>query len=415
VGVAAVVDDERMRATVPAVRIAARGVGLLVDALVPGDVAFADAASLWSAFDRIERCAANAKTLLAARVEASGDWRRAGARSAAEHLAKMGGTSTGVARRSLETSKQLVDLPEVVDASRAGALSVAQVEAIAGAASADPDAAGRLMDLAATTSTAELREECLRTRAAADRDRDATHRRIQARRALRSYTDAEGARHLHVSGPPDRLAPLEAALEPLIDEMFTSARTEGRRESREAYAFDAFTTLVDRIDKPDGPKRKGVKPRYLALLHLDFEALVRGDTEGDEKCEIVGMGPVPVRVAREMLGESILKLVITKGVDVANVVHLGRGPTAAQRISLLWSSPKCANEACSSSFVQIDHRKPWVADQRTLLANLDPLCTHDHDLKTNQGWSLVVGKGRRAFVGPKDSRHPRNRPPPDSG
>jgi hypothetical protein len=39
-------------------------------------------------------------------------------------------------------------------------------------------------------------------------------------------------------------------------------------------------------------------------------------------------------------------------------------------------------------------------------------CGHDHDLKTNHGWSLVEGTGRRAFVPPEDPRHPRNKPPP---
>jgi hypothetical protein len=113
-----------------------------------------------------------------------------------------------------------------------------------------------------------------------------------------------------------------------------------------------------------------------------------------------------------MLGDAILQLVITKGVDVMNVTHLGRGATAAQRIALLWSKPKCANAACSSRFVQIDHRDPWANTHHTVLDELDPLCPHDHDLKTNHGWSLVAGKGRRAFVGPNDPRHPRNKPPP---
>jgi hypothetical protein len=93
-------------------------------------------------------------------------------------------------------------------------------------------------------------------------------------------------------------------------------------------------------------------------------------------------------------------------------VHLGRGPTAAQRIALLWSSPKCSNEACSGTFTQIDHRTPWVATKQTVLAQLDPLCTHDHRLKTHHGWSLVDGVGRRAFVPPDDPRHPRHHPPP---
>ena len=157
---------------------------------------------------------------------------------------------------------------------------------------------------------------------------------------------------------------------------------------------------------------KRPKPRYLAIIHVDLEALIRGEVEGDEKCEIPGLGPIPVRVARELLGDAILKLVITKGVDVANVVHLGRGPTAAQRIALLWSKPKCANEACSSRFVQLDHRDPWANTHHTVLDETDPLCPHDHDLKTNHGWLLVEGTGRRAFVPPTDPRHPRNKPPP---
>jgi hypothetical protein len=148
------------------------------------------------------------------------------------------------------------------------------------------------------------------------------------------------------------------------------------------------------------------------LLRLDLEALVRGHVEGDEVCEIAGLGPIPTRIARDLLGDAILKLVITKGVDVANVVHLGRGPTAAQRIALLWTKPKCSNDACSSMFVQIDHRAPWAKTKHTHLDELDPLCHHDHDLKTNAGWSLVPGAGRRAFVPPDDPRHPRNHPPP---
>ncbi|HEV7526417.1 MAG TPA: DUF222 domain-containing protein, partial [Acidimicrobiia bacterium] len=351
-------------------------------------------------------------TLLAARVEEAGAWERAGARSAAEHLAKLGGTTTGAARRSLETSKNVAGLAQMTDALRGGVLSTAQANAIGGAVAADPSAENRLIAFAASTNVAELREEALRVKAAADADPDATHTRLHAQRALRAYTDGEGMRHVHVSGPPDRLSPFETALEPLVDQIFTAARTQNEREPRAAYAFDAFTRLCDRNEAPASAPPRRVQPRYLGLVRVDLEALTRGETQGDETCEIAGVGPVPVRIARQLLGESILKLVITRGVDVVNVVHLGRGPTASQRIAVLWTSPKCANQACSGTFTQIDHNVPWAADRRTVVANLDPLCTHDHDLKTNHGWSLVHGNGRRAFVGPTDSRHPRNRPPP---
>ena len=63
-------------------------------------------------------------------------------------------------------------------------------------------------------------------------------------------------------------------------------------------------------------------------------------------------------------------------------------------------------------FVQIDHRLPWATTKHTRIDELDPLCPHDHKLKTTANWSLVEGGGRRAFVPPNDPRHPRNRPPP---
>jgi len=134
--------------------------------------------------------------------------------------------------------------------------------------------------------------------------------------------------------------------------------------------------------------------------------------EGDEVCEVDGVGPIPVRTARALLGESIVKLVITNGVDVANVTHLGRGPTAAQRVALLWTSAGCVVERCSRTIgIETDHRVPWADDRVTELANLDRLCSHHHDLKTRQGWALAPGTGKRPMVPPGDPRHPANQPP----
>ena len=45
----------------------------------------------------------------------------------------------------------------------------------------------------------------------------------------------------------------------------------------------------------------------------------------------------------------------------------------------------------------------------TVLDLLDRLCGLHHGLKTHQGWRLVDGRGKRAFVAPDDPRHPRHR------
>ena len=139
-----------------------------------------------------------------------------------------------------------------------------------------------------------------------------------------------------------------------------------------------------------------------------MEALRRGALDGEERCEITGVGPVPVRVARELLGDAVLKLVLTNGLDVANVTHLGRGPSAAQRVALLWRSPTCSVAGCNGVRVEIDHRVPWSQTHHTRLDECDPLCPSHHDRKTYEGWALVEGAGKRPLVPPDDPRHPAN-------
>src|SRR5215207_8490210 len=158
------------------------------------------------------------------------------------------------------------------------------------------------------------------------------------------------------------------------------------------------------------PASRSVNPRYLALLRVDVQALRRGRADGEEMCEIQGVGPVPVSVARDLLGQAIVKLVITRGTDVLNVTHLGRGPTAAQRAALLWMNPTCAVQGCTRTRVEWDHQIPWAETHHTRLDELDALCEFHHDLKTRCGYALVPGKGKRAFVPPDDPRHPARQP-----
>jgi hypothetical protein len=237
------------------------------------------------------------------------------------------------------------------------------------------------------------------------------------------HTDAEGAWNLYARGPNDLGAGFMARMQPLIDAEFKLAKAEGRDEPIGAYAFDALMKLAQLADgsavpEPDAPpsEPKRTPAKYLALVRVDHEALVRGAVEGDETCEIAGLGPIPVGIARALLGDAILKIVITRGVDVANVTHLGRSPTMAQRVALWWRSPECTREGCTrTQRLENDHREGWAETKRTRVDELDPLCEHDHDLKTYEGWLLVAGTGKRPMVRPDDPRHPkrRTRPPDD--
>ena len=159
-------------------------------------------------------------------------------------------------------------------------------------------------------------------------------------------------------------------------------------------------------------KAKRTPAKYLGIIRLDYEALVRGVAEGDEMCEIRGLGPIPVSVARALLGDAILKLVITKGVDVLSVTHLGRSPTMAQQVAIWWQSHMCTRDTCTrTERLENDHGPEWRKTKHTRLDELDPVCNREHDLKTNHGWDFVKGNGRRAMVPPDDPRHPKYRPP----
>jgi Domain of unknown function (DUF222) len=444
----------------------------LLAALDPDAVSGPTARELWGEFDRIERLGSAGKTLLARRVAATHDRDRVGSRTAAESLARKAGTSTAAAKEAVDTSNRLTELSSVAGALRNGELSPAQAAAITSAAEADRSAEKRLLELAARASLAELREECARVRAAADPDPEATNRRIHAQRRCRQYTDAEGGWNLSARGTAQDGAAFTTVLSAITDQVFNAARRDSRHEPVEAYAFDALMAMAQHAARPDQPAARtngspasaadvpggsneqvdqagsqaggdqpldadrratraahgdpGIfrntgsrpvgpvpqsrwsNPRYLALLRVDAAALRRGRVDGQELCEIAGVGPVPVSVARTLLGEAIIKLVITNGVDVANVTHLGRGPTTAQKIALMWTNPTCIAESCHRRRIEYDHRTPWAQTRHTRLDELDPLCDYHHDLKTRLGWALVPGKGKRPFVPPDDPRHPRH-------
>ena len=383
----------------------------VVAELNPSAVPASSVLGLFEEFDRIERLASCAKTLLARRLEDTPEWGRSGCLSPAEFVAAKSGSSVSAAKDTLATSERIATLPVVEQALRGGELSGPQAVAVADAAAQAPGKQRRLVTKAKQSSLRELKAECQRTKAAADPDPEVTHRRIHAGRQVRTFTDSEGAWNLHARGPVAAGARIEAALRAFIEAEFTKARNADRRESFEAYSFDALVEALE-PSGPVGASNQRENLRHLGLIRVDLEALRRGDVVDGEYCEITGIGPIPVSTARNLLGESILKLVITKGVDVLHVTHLGRGPTAAQTVALLWQNALCIVEGCDRTHREVDHREDWVKTKHTRLDELELPCDKHHDLKTYHGWALVEGTGKRPMVPPDDPRHPNNKPPP---
>ena len=160
----------------------------------------------------IEKAMAAVKVLVADRAAEGSGWRGRGARSAEEDLARRSGVSTAQAKDVLVTSKRVMEQPAVEDALRDGKLSERQASMITDAAAANPSAQGALLAAAESNDLGGLRDTCGRVKAAADRDPEATNRRIHRERFLRYGKGPDGAVNGSFRLTPQAGARLDAVL-----------------------------------------------------------------------------------------------------------------------------------------------------------------------------------------------------------
>src|SRR5207244_10301320 len=93
-------------------------------------------------------------------------------------------------------------------------------------------------------------------------------------------------------------------------------------------AADALVAMA-RDAGGTGTGTKG--PKVTVHVRVDHSALVRGYAEGDEVCDIPGIGPIPVAAARAMATDCILRVLLTDGNDIKAVAHAGRTLPATLR------------------------------------------------------------------------------------
>ncbi|MFP5323005.1 MAG: DUF222 domain-containing protein [Acidimicrobiia bacterium] len=383
--------------------------------LEPNAISLGEAPAVFDALVALDRLVGGAVLRMTARYEESGRWKRDGARSAEEDIARRTGTGTRAARRKLSTSKRLPSQPKTEDAVRGGDLSPEQADEVSEGADVAPEAEDELLDTARRQPLHDLRRKVAEEKAKADRDREERARRLHRARQVRRWDDADGMGNLLLRVPADRLREVDARLKPLVDRAFADARHAGRMEPVEAYAADVVTDLLlgSTGAAPGSPGRQAVRPEKKVIALIDADALNRGRVEGDETCEIAGVGPVSVSAVRRLLSDAFLSVVFRKGTDVANVTHLGRQVTAAQRTEL--EARGCRCERCGSThLLDIDHNEGWALTHDTRTEDLSWVCWHCHDLKTRHDLRLTGPTGNKRLVrrdGTDWDPPPEDRPP----
>lgn len=141
------------------------------------------------------------------------------------------------------------------------------------------------------------------------------------------------------------------------------------------------------------------------VLVCDLNAYRRGETRPGEVSQIVGGGPLPVSVVRQLAADAFLKAVLHDGKQIHTVAHFGRHIPAELRTALelgplpTLDGSRCVEEACDRRYgLEWDHVDPVANGGPTSYANLKPRCWPHHQAKTERDREagLLVGVGRPA-------------------
>ena len=423
-------------------------IGSFVSGFEPGRYTGEDAASLVTLFTKGERLCRAGKTLAAGRVAESNRHVASGHRTPAEWLAQQTGEPVGEAVDLLKLVDVLGHHQGMDEAYREGKLSRTGASLVAGALAVNPDAEDDLVKGVEQDTFRQLKARCLRAKAEArsKKDADQVAQAMHRARRCRTWTDDDGFFRLAAYLTPEAGARLCSSLDIETDRFFDQARRSGVEESPDQYRADALVALVtgqgilpppprkkrgadrhevtgtdsvgesgdtaaeERMDSVSS--RQGHRPPATVHLRVDLDALRNGRIGTGQICEIPGVGPVSLETARDLLGDALIDLVITNGVDVTTICRYGRSIPTPLRTAVIERDQCCVVPGCDvRQGLEIDHWQVDFALGGTVsLENLARLCHHHHYLRTHQGFTLSGGPGRWCWDLPSDPTRPRPRP-----
>jgi hypothetical protein len=372
----------------------------LVRSASPRSVSGDEARELVDLFAQAERAASSGMTLYTPVVVETGSYAKVGHGSAADWLGAVSGSSAGAAKGRLAAAERAAVTPQLTEALHEGDLSSDQLKLVTTTAVEAPGATTDLLEMVGQgASHQELRDAAARLRAGArcketERSRRA---RVHANRHLRWHQDEGGGIRGEFLCDEVAWANIAPLREADAKERWRSAGSKAG-DGFDAHRLDAFLDLLT------SSKGTGHRARPRALVVIDAEALRRGTTEGEELCEIEGIGPVSVRAATELIGQGSLQFVIRHGLDIKTVTKSTRVVAQMLEAALVVRDRTCAVPDCGRRLgLERDHRViDYGKDGPTELDNLVRLCPRHHDMKTNGGWRLNGGPGHWSWVPPSN-------------
>jgi hypothetical protein len=377
----------------------------LVRDAAPGQASGDEAREIAGLFAQAERAAASGVSLYTPVVVASGSFAKEGHGSAAQWLGSLSGSSDSAAKGRLAAAERASVTPVLTEALHNGDLSAEQLKLISRTSAEVSDAPATLVPLAqAGASLQELSDTAARLRASARRRETerARRARVQAHRFMRTHQVEGGGVRGEFFCDEVQWARVAPRLEAEAKARWKAAGSDDVA-SLEAHRLDAFIDLLASCGGVAG----GQGARVETLILIDAAALRRGTTEGDEICEIEGIGPVSVAAATELLGEGGLRYLVKEGFDIKTVTKATRDIAACIDAALIARDRTCCAEHCGKRRgLERDHvHLDFADDGPTELDNLVRLCPGHHALKTYGGWRIEGEPGNWRWVAPA---HPRS-------
>ena len=389
---------------------------------VPGGLSGAAARRFVALFSEAERAAASGVALFTPRVLETGDYTKDGHGSAADWLGKLSGSSSGAAKGRLAAAARAAQNPLLSEALHDGELSSAQLGLVTATLGEVPGAAGDLLKLVDEgASHKELFDAATQLRAASRSREDERLRRarVHTNRHFRWRQDDNGGIRGGFFCDEVEFARVAPRLEAAAKRRWKAAGNgNGNGDSLEAHRLDAFIDLLSGSggfgsgsDDGDGDgdgHGRGHGPRPAAprtLIIVNAESLRRGTTEGDELCEIEGIGPVSVAAATELLSEGGFQYLVKEGFDIKTVTKSTRVIANCIDMALIVRDRVCARPGCAKRCgLETDHRQVDYGDNGpSELDNLVRLCPACHRLKTDGGWRLQGRPGAWEWVAPANA------------
>ena len=330
------------------------------------------------------------------------------------------GISPAEGRRRDARADALGRIPELRRFLEAGRISVEHVDQVANCGrNVHPDLAtafwacgAEIAALCTCSQPGALRRrlEAIVTRLAAAAGVDRSERRRQMTKLGHRFDPATGMGRIWAELDPDLYERFVTILERSV-----RGRTDADAPSLDWIRAHALVDLMA-AGVAAGPGAPAV-PSVSVLI--DHETLLSG-LHSAGICEYSDGTALDVATARQLACEANIYPVVLGGAgQPLDVGHSRRLATAAQRLALGAVHATCAIEGCTVPFdrCEIHHVLPWEHGGPTDLANLVPLCSHDHHVVHRRESVLTIAADRTLTVTEVDgtvTRHRPDRRPPGS-